>query len=349
MRTAKAQGRRSPVNNAIDTKWVPSGRRQRTKSEFIKNIARNGTFAEELKDMKERLEELRRFTLTMSPVVPLFKALEARTDKFRESLRESVTESVKESVKEIVKEIPKESIKELVKDGELSEDEEELSEENMSLVTKWALEKELAAWRHAHDKLLERIHAAIKHVVKKFFVRRGPVLGERAGYERKKHISVQESAWVLNDLKATFPEAVEEFGKQARAGPADGGGCAAPPNSRADMLSLLDFVGGGRSSQSSSSPPRPPPLPKWPPPTKTLISYTMPSSSTPSTPSEPSRSTEKKRNQAESEEPQELAVRVKRTKVDEMQSEPVAREGDEERKAVGVVPTEPKAREGYWH
>ncbi|KAK3954194.1 hypothetical protein QBC32DRAFT_94631 [Pseudoneurospora amorphoporcata] len=288
----------------LETEWYTKqpSRRRRSKSAIVKNVERNGSLADEFNSMSVGLEEFRRYTVALPTVRAPFNALVSSIRKFKKSLME------------------------------------ELSKGNMKLVTSWELEMEMTNCRYAYHELQRDIQAALRQVVREFFVVRGPVLGEPTEYERRQTF-VQESFWVLNDLKATFPEAVEGFGKQARAGPADGGGCAAPANSGADML--LDFVVGGRAQQ----PPRPP---KWPAPTQRLISYTIPNStqSTPST--TPSRNPQK-RNRAESEEPQDLAVCVKRTKVDErQQSRPIARADDEEWQIVDLTCKEPKARGSCW-
>lgn len=43
---------------------------------------------------------------------------------------------------------------------------------------------------------------------------------------------------MLQDLKTPFPEAVEEFRRDEKAGPGDGGGVGAPPSSQSEELGV---------------------------------------------------------------------------------------------------------------
>lgn len=168
-------------------------------------------------------------------------------------------------------------------------------------LTDWEIEREVDKCRSAFQTVLKEIQSALRKVVEEFFLVRGPVLGE----PNRNLIVVQESFRVLEDLRVTFPEAME-FGKQA--GPADGGGIAAPPNSRAE-----------------SQPP--PPL-----------------------------RTQQKRARADSEEPKDLAVCVKRRKAHGIESpkraraelQKRARADSEESQDVAVCIERDKVRETCW-
>lgn len=165
----------------------------------------------------------------------------------------------------------------------------------------WELEQEVDKCRSALQAVRKEIQSALRAVVEEFFLVRGPLLGE----PNRNLIVVQESSRVLEDLRATFPEAVAEFGRQA--GPADGGGVAAPPNSRAESQQ--------RSRQSH-------PHHDFP--------FRL------------------KRARADSEEPQDLDVCVKRRKISEIGSPQKARANSEESQDNTVSIKREKVRDSCW-
>ncbi|KAK3494918.1 uncharacterized protein B0T23DRAFT_452852 [Neurospora hispaniola] len=165
----------------------------------------------------------------------------------------------------------------------------------------WELEQEVDKCRSALQAVRKEIQSALRAVVEEFFLVRGPLLGE----PNRNLIVAQESFRVLEDLRATFPEAVAEFGKQA--GPADGGGVAAPPNSRAE------------SRQPSRQ--------------------FHPHHDSPFQP---------KRARADSEEPQDLDVCVKRRKISEIGSRQKARTNSEESQDNTVCIKRERFRETCW-
>ncbi|KHE89585.1 hypothetical protein GE21DRAFT_1278564 [Neurospora crassa] len=165
----------------------------------------------------------------------------------------------------------------------------------------WELEQEVDKCRSALQAVRKEIQSALRAVVEEFLLVRGPLVGE----PNRNLIVVQESFRVLEDLRATFPEAVAEFGKQA--GPADGGGVAAPPNSRAE------------SQQPSRQ--------------------SHPHHDFPFQP---------KRARADSEEPQDLDVCVKRRKVSGIDSRQRARANSEESQDNTVCIKRGRVRETCW-
>lgn len=88
--------------------------------------------------------------------------------------------------------------------------------------------------RQLYEAVLGKIQPVLGDMVKEFFDVRGSVSGEPTVMNRRM-IAVKESEWVLQDLKkSSFPEAVEDFRRNEKAGPADGGGIAAPPSSQSE-------------------------------------------------------------------------------------------------------------------